>query len=214
MNNGYEPRMQLIPAIANAIFNYSQWRCNEVEAKNFIKNFIETYVGHGGQVENTNPVVIGGINDEGKAVETVWLAAGNQCTVAPILLKEIKADYAAKLRPQLLVFMVPNRSGYLRIKKSCDCRYGVVSQVMNNKHVVEAKGQYMSNVCMKVNAKLGGTTARVQTVSSYPWVFAFEDDSDVGCSPITQPLSRSPPSSLERMFLTLHLVANRRPWQL
>ncbi|KAI9877191.1 MAG: hypothetical protein M1830_004561 [Pleopsidium flavum] len=134
------------------VLNNGQWRCNDVEAKNFIKRFIQTYISHGGQVENMNPALVGGINDEGKAVEAVWLAAGNQ----------------AKLRPQLLVFMVPNRSGYLRIKKSCDCRYGVVSQVMNNKHVVAAMPQYMSNVCMKVNAKLGGTTARVQTPNNAP----------------------------------------------
>lgn len=136
-------------AASNVSINYSQYRCNEVEAKNFIKKFIETYQGHGGKVENENPPIVGGINDEGKAVEAVWFAAGNQ----------------AKLRPQLLVFTVPNRAGYLRIKKSCDCRYGVVSQVMINKHVVSAQPQYMSNVCMKVNAKLGGTTARVPTVS-------------------------------------------------
>lgn len=63
------------------------------------------------------------------------------------------------------MFCVPNRAGYLRIKKSCDCRYGVASQVMINKHVVGAQPQYISNVLMKVNAKLGGTTARVKAVS-------------------------------------------------
>lgn len=132
------------------VLNNGQFRCDEMQAKNFIKRLIEVYQSHGGRVENKNPPFIGGHMDEGKAVEAVWLAAGNQ----------------AQLRPQLLVFCVPSRSGYLRIKKSCDCRYGVVSQVMINKHVVAAQPQYMSNVLMKINAKLGGTTARVKAVSN------------------------------------------------
>ncbi len=120
-----------------------------MQAKNFIKKFIEVYISHGGRVENKTPAFVGGISDEGNAVEATWLAAGNQ----------------AKLRPQLLIFCVPGRTQYLRIKKSCDCRYGVASQVMINRHVVAAQPQYMSNVLMKVNAKLGGTTARVKAVS-------------------------------------------------
>jgi eukaryotic translation initiation factor 2C len=48
---------------------------------------------------------------------------------------------------------------YRRIKKSCDIRFGVASQVMQAKHVMSASPQYISNVCMKVNAKLGGATS-------------------------------------------------------
>ena len=55
---------------------------------------------------------------------------------------------------------------YMRIKKSADCRFGVVSQCMQNAHVMRSQGQYISNVLMKVNAKLGGATARVAGVSS------------------------------------------------
>jgi eukaryotic translation initiation factor 2C len=47
---------------------------------------------------------------------------------------------------------------YRRIKKSCDIRFGVASQVLQAKHVMSASPQYISNVCMKVNAKLGGVT--------------------------------------------------------
>jgi eukaryotic translation initiation factor 2C len=48
---------------------------------------------------------------------------------------------------------------YRRIKKSCDLRFGVASQVLQAKHVMSASPQYISNVCMKVNAKLGGCTS-------------------------------------------------------
>ena len=35
---------------------------------------------------------------------------------------------------------------------------------MQASHVQKINGQYMSNVCMKFNAKLGGATARVAGV--------------------------------------------------
>lgn len=58
------------------------------------------------------------------------------------------------------MFIVNDRNVevYRRIKKSCDIRFGVPSQVLQAKHVMSASPQYISNVCMKVNAKLGGAT--------------------------------------------------------
>lgn len=60
-----------------------------------------------------------------------------------------------------MMFVVLDRNVdvYRRIKKSCDIRFGVASQVLQSKHVLSASPQYISNVCMKVNAKLGGATA-------------------------------------------------------
>lgn len=60
------------------ILNNGQFRCDEMQAKNFIKRFIEVYQSHGGKVDNKNPPFLGGGSDEGKAVEAIWLAAGNQ----------------------------------------------------------------------------------------------------------------------------------------
>jgi eukaryotic translation initiation factor 2C len=42
-----------------------------------------------------------------------------------------------------------------------DCRFGIVSQMMQKIHIEKAQPQYCSNVCMKVNAKLGGCTSRI-----------------------------------------------------
>jgi eukaryotic translation initiation factor 2C len=58
-----------------------------------------------------------------------------------------------------------------------ECRFGGVSQseftfpllwlsltyvvVMQSQHVQKAQAQYCANVCMKLNAKLGGTTSRI-----------------------------------------------------
>ena len=116
-----------------------------------ISAFINTYRGHGGRVENAQPVIIQGTQDVGKTVESLFVAAGNQ----------------SQIRPQILVFILPTKNSevYSRIKKSCDCRYGVMSQCMQATHVVKNNPQYYSNVCMKFNAKLGGTTSKVALVS-------------------------------------------------
>jgi len=116
------------------------------QTDNFIREFIGVFSRHGGKIANTSPVVIRGNTDPGKSVEDLFNAAGTQ----------------SQMRPQLLVFIVPDKSAeiYNRIKKSCDCRYGIVSQVLQSAHVQKAQAQYCSNVCMKVNAKLGGHTAR------------------------------------------------------
>lgn len=60
-----------------------------------------------------------------------------------------------------MMFVVLDRNVdvYRRIKKSCDIRFGVPSQILQSKHVFSASPQYISNVCLKVNAKLGGATA-------------------------------------------------------
>src|SRR6186713_93408 len=59
-----------------------------------------------------------------------------------------------------LIFIVLDRNVdvYRRIKKSCDIRFGIASQVLQAKHVINNQAQYISNVCMKINAKLGGAT--------------------------------------------------------
>ena len=116
------------------------------QAKQFLQNFIRIYEGHGGKVSRKDPVIIQGVRDAAKCVEMLWTQAGNQ----------------SKAPPQLLVFIVPTKDSefYGRLKKSADCRYGVVSQVLQATHVLKNQGQYCSNVALKVNAKLGGVTAR------------------------------------------------------
>lgn len=70
--------------------------------------------------------------------------------------------------PTFLMFVVNDRNidVYRRIKKSCDVRFGVPSQVVQAKHVMSASPQYISNVCMKVNAKLGGATCVAKSTLS------------------------------------------------
>ena len=113
----------------------------------FIKAFVQAYKNHGGLVQNAQPWVMQGIGDIGKVVEGLFFGTGNHF----------------KLRPQMFVFVLPDKTAdtYMRIKKSSDCRYGIVSQCMHGTHVGKNNPQYHSNVCMKFNAKLGGTTSKV-----------------------------------------------------
>ena len=121
---------------------------DQVEA--FKKNFISLYRGHGGQIENVSPPIVGGILDDAKAIEAAFMAAGNQ----------------QNARPQMLLVILSNRSAevYNRVKKSCDCRYGVMSQCVQGSNVVKNQPQYCSNVLMKFNCKLGGTTSSIKPV--------------------------------------------------
>ena len=116
----------------------------------FKKNFINLYRGHGGQVENMNPPVIGGVQDDAKALEQGFLTAGNQ----------------VKMRPQMLMVILSNKSAeiYNRVKKNCDCRWGVMSQCVQASNVIKNQPQYCSNVLMKFNCKLGGTTCAIKAV--------------------------------------------------
>ena len=116
----------------------------------FVRLFITTYRGHGGIVVNTDPVIQEGGTNGAKAVENLFNAVGN----------------ANKFRPQLMFFILQGRNPemYNRIKKSADCRFGVVSQCVQAAHLQRNQPQYHSNVCMKVNAKLGGTTCKVHRV--------------------------------------------------
>lgn len=65
--------------------------------------------------------------------------------------------------PQIILFVVPDKNSwtYDKIKKHMDCKYAVMSQVMQKAHVEKCNPKYCSNVILKVNAKLGGTTSMV-----------------------------------------------------
>lgn len=134
--------------------------------EHFIKEFVKIYKNHGGRVENASPALnLGQGDDTGKIVTDAWNMAGNQ----------------SNSRPQILVFILPDKDSviYGRIKRSAECRYGVVSgrktrftmlwhkanflqvsQCMQYSHVQKCQAQYISNVLMKFNSKLGGTTCR------------------------------------------------------
>ncbi|EWC45585.1 hypothetical protein DRE_05443 [Drechslerella stenobrocha 248] len=124
--------------------------------RNFVRQFVVSFVQHGGTVETKEPPIIH--MDPGKdmhqSCHELYTAAGN----------------ASKARPQIIFFILTAKSAhpYNDIKAACETQVGVVSQCLQSKHVEQAKAQYCSNVCMKVNAKLGGTTVYLDR-SAHPF---------------------------------------------
>ncbi|TGJ79671.1 hypothetical protein E0Z10_g9093 [Xylaria hypoxylon] len=123
--------------------------CTKQDAEAFATKFTQTYRNHGGNIGVPLHVVDVpfSIGDYGEICKEAWNMIG--------------AHY--KNFPQMIFFVVPNKNAlvYERIKKSMDCRFCCPSQVMQAGHVKKANAQYMSNVAMKVNAKLGGVTCKV-----------------------------------------------------
>jgi eukaryotic translation initiation factor 2C len=128
-------------------------KLNEENVQHFVRVFINTYKGHGGKVTNYNPI-------------TEFCNAKDIATVISEMFNKISNKTG---RAQLMMVMVSGKDAFVynRIKKSLDCRWGVVSQVVLNFHAKKAAPQYVSNVCLKINAKLGGSTARVVNLVCY-----------------------------------------------
>lgn len=115
-------------------------------------NFIRAFKLHGGLVQ-CNPVSLLMTDDIGTSVAKLHDTA--------------KGAYGES--PQLIIVITGNQDvgHYARIKKSCDCRYGIPSQVLqSDRYRNGGKPQLHSNVAMKVNTKLGGATARAVPTSS------------------------------------------------
>jgi len=78
--------------------------------------FIQTYIGHGGKVENKNPVICTQNRGEeiGDAVARARTEVGNQ----------------VKALPQIMFFVLPGRDSFMyeRLKKNMECRFAMVSQ--------------------------------------------------------------------------------------
>ncbi|KAI0487057.1 Piwi domain-containing protein [Xylaria cf. heliscus] len=123
--------------------------CTIQEAQAFASKFSQAYKNHGANITVGLHCIHMPFNvgDYGEVCKRAW--------------NEIGSHY--KNFPQMLFFVVPNKNAlvYERIKKSMDCRFCCPSQVMQGGHVKKANAQYMSNVAMKVNAKLGGVTCKV-----------------------------------------------------
>ena len=109
------------------------------------KDFTKTLIDHGIAIRQAEPFFFyWDANKRAENIQEFWQATGN----------------AQKKMPSILFFIVHDRSvlNYQRIKRYCDTKLGVVSQVMSGDALSKGNPQYYSNVAMKVNAKLGGVT--------------------------------------------------------
>ncbi|KAI9833531.1 MAG: hypothetical protein M1826_007145 [Phylliscum demangeonii] len=90
-------------------------------------------------------------------------ANGDFSTMVAELLSKASQRFSAK--PDLLMFMLHGSSEriYAAIKNVCDVQFGVPSQVMLVEKALSNRGQlqYLANVALKVNVKLGGINATI-----------------------------------------------------
>ncbi|TGZ81202.1 Piwi-domain-containing protein [Ascodesmis nigricans] len=134
------------------VFN-SPRTITEQQIKQFVQTFIQVYSNHGGQVTNKQPAIMYADSQKpvGVNIFSIFRETGTR----------------NNMKPQLLMCILPGKSQqpYADIKAYCDINLGVASQCLQTMHVLQSKPQYCSNVCMKVNAKLGGSSNRLHTDS-------------------------------------------------
>ncbi|KZL79940.1 piwi domain-containing protein [Colletotrichum incanum] len=123
--------------------------CSKAAAVAFGQTFKQTYTGHGGKVM--------------KDAVLIDSAARNPNVAEAVTKAYAQIKTQTKATPQLLfcVLRFNNTGTYERIKKSGDCRFGLLTQCVLARHVEKNQGQYHSNVAIKVNAKLRGITCRI-----------------------------------------------------
>ncbi|KAG9244119.1 Piwi domain-containing protein [Calycina marina] len=172
-----------------------QGAVTKAELQKFLQVFIQTYQGHGGRVNNKTPAIYEqqrGEN-EAQAVLATRVAAGNQANAAP----------------QILLYILPGRDSFIyeRLKKNNECRFGIVSQMLNCGHVKKAQPQYCSNVCMKLNAKLGGTTCKVADAKP-PKPFFPRPTMVIGAD-VSHATPGSPQASMAAITVSMDAIAAR-----
>ncbi|TVY80632.1 Protein argonaute [Lachnellula suecica] len=169
---------------------------DEPTVRNFLNVFIQTYTGHGGKVANRNPHIYTQPQgmDLGEAVAAGRQAIGN----------------AAAGMPQIILFVLPGRDSFMyeRLKKSMECRFAMFSQMMNIAHVRKAQPQYCSNVCMKLNAKLGGTTCKIISGPS-PAALPFPRPTMIIGADVSHASPGSQQASMAAMTMSFDTIACR-----
>ncbi|TVY52417.1 Protein argonaute [Lachnellula cervina] len=169
---------------------------DEPTVRNFLNVFMQTYTSHGGKIQNRNPAIYTQPRgaDIGEAVALGRQVIGN----------------AAGGMPQIILFILSGRDSFMyeRLKKSMECRFAMVSQMLNLAHVRKAQPQYCSNVCMKLNAKLGGTTCKIISGPN-PAAPAFPRPTMIIGADVSHPTPGSPQASMAALTMSFDSIACR-----
>ena len=93
-------------------------------------------------------------------VERPPIFSGNIRDVGRLMVQAAKvaSEMAGGARPQLILIMKPNvdQASYFAIKKLGDTELGIPTQCCIEKHIFKCSRQYIQNVILKINCKLGG----------------------------------------------------------
>ncbi|KAI2631219.1 Piwi domain-containing protein [Xylaria nigripes] len=130
--------------------------CTKAEAEVFASKFSQQYRNHGGNIKSV------------MFVTQIPFSFGDYGDICKEAYERVKSKF--QIMPQMIFFVVPNKNSlvYERIKKNMDCRFFCLSQVLQGANIGKLNLQYMSNVAMKVNAKLGGITCKATLPGASP----------------------------------------------
>ncbi|ORY20350.1 Piwi-domain-containing protein, partial [Neocallimastix californiae] len=114
------------------------------QVKKFISQLINTCEETGVKVNMTQPPILYA-NMQVDVQTTLWNAF-------------YKAGNMSYIRPQLILCILSNTGVplYADIKRVGDTVIGISTQCIQGKYIMSIKRQYCANVCLKINAKLGG----------------------------------------------------------
>ena len=70
-------------------------------------------------------------------------------------------------------YPLPNKEMYKHVKRICDTELGVLSQCIRDKNIFKASKSTLANICLKMNAKLGGINHCIDT-SRTPFAQLFK----------------------------------------
>ncbi|KAJ9083376.1 hypothetical protein DSO57_1035333 [Entomophthora muscae] len=123
-------------------------RRNVVET--FIKEHVATCISTGLNIVNDRPKIYYApprAATAEKALQDIYVSTGNEF----------------KARPQMLFCILPDKGAelYNAIKAACELGLGIPTQCVQSDKIFKPNRQYSANVCLKMNAKLGGINAAI-----------------------------------------------------
>ncbi|XP_075489913.1 protein argonaute MEL1 [Primulina tabacum] len=108
-------------------------------------------------------------------------------------LVDIHTESASRLggkQLQLLIVILPDISGsYGKIKRICETELGIVTQCCHPKKASRISGQYLENVSLKINVKVGGRNTVLEQALSRGIPFLTERPTIIFGADVTHPPS-------------------------
>lgn len=165
---------------------------SESDMQRFIRTLCSIAGMRGIQIENQHPTITHQDDYRGAQVEDLMVTCMRGL--------EQQRDLGP---PQLIVVVMRGRSVlYSGIKRTSDTLLGVPSQCLLATNVVKCQTQYVANVCMKINMKLGGKNSILRDdlplVSSTPAIVIGASISHSRSGMGTRPAIASVVASLDR----------------
>ncbi|PHT51932.1 Protein argonaute 1A [Capsicum baccatum] len=140
---------------------------------------------------------VSGMEFNSEPVIPIYYARPDQAKKALNYVYNAAASKLGGKELELLIAILPDNNGslYGTLKKICETDLGLISQCCLTKHVLKISKQYLSNVSLKINVKMGGRNTvlldalrwKIPLVSDIPTIIFGADvthpESGEDCSP-------------------------------